>query len=159
MNVLGPMSEYLAYVEEAVPAYAADKVASGHWRESEALDRSRREHEQLLPQGLATPDNHLYTVRDPATQGVVGHLWIAAQERGGKRIAYVYDVGILPEHQRRGHASRAFMALEDEARSLGLSGVALHVFGHNAGAQALYASLGYQPTNINMFKAIASKEA
>ena len=161
MNVLVPMSEseYLAYVEEAVPAYAADKVASGHWQESEALERSRREHVQLLPQGLATPDNHLYTVREPATQAAVGVLWIAVQDRAGQRIAYVFDVGIEPEHQRRGHATRAFMALEDVVRSLGLCGVALHVFGHNVAAQALYASLGYRPTNINMFKAVASKEA
>jgi len=38
------------------------------------------------------------------------------------------------------------------ARTLGLSGIALHVFGHNSGAQALYASLGYQITNLNLFK-------
>ena len=37
---------------------------------------------------------------------------------------------------------------------LGLQGIALHVFGHNTGAQALYGKLGYVPTNINMFKAV-----
>lgn len=46
------------------------------------------------------------------------------------------------------------MALEGEVRALGLSGVGLHVFGHNAGALALYRKLGYQPTSIQMFKAI-----
>ncbi len=66
----------------------------------------------------------------------------------------MFNIDIEPAHRRRGHASRAFLALEDELRRLGLSGVALHVFGHNPGAQALYAKLGYRPTNINMFKAI-----
>ena len=30
----------------------------------------------------------------------------------------------------------------------------IHVVGHNTGAQALYAKLGYQPTNISLFKPI-----
>jgi len=71
----------------------------------------------------------------------------------------VYDVYVRPEHQRKGHAGRAFAALEVEAHRLGLTGIALHVFGHNAGAQALYQKLGYVPTNINMFKPLASADA
>jgi hypothetical protein len=72
----------------------------------------------------------------------VGMLWFAAQERAGKHIAYVYDVYILTAHQRKGHATRAFAALDDLARERGLSGVALHVFGHNVGAQTLYPQAG-----------------
>jgi hypothetical protein len=33
--------------------------------------------------------------------------------------------------------------------------VALHVFGHNPQAHALYVKLGYITTNTNMFKALA----
>jgi len=44
--------------------------------------------------------------------------------------------------------------LEDEVRRLDLSGIALHVFGRNKGAQALYAKLGFQPTNISLFKPV-----
>jgi ribosomal protein S18 acetylase RimI-like enzyme len=36
----------------------------------------------------------------------------------------------------------------------GLAGIALHVFGHNAGAQVLYERLGFKATNINKFKAL-----
>ena len=36
--------------------------------------------------------------------------------------------------------------------SLGLGSIALHVFGHNPGAQALYQSLGYGVTGFNMQK-------
>lgn len=147
-------SEFLAFAEEAVPAFAADKIASGHWSQDAALELSRKSFEELLPHGLASPDNFLFTIRDTANQANVGMVWIAVQERAGKRIAYVYDVTVQPEHQRKGHATRAFLALESEVRKLGLSGIALNVFGHNAGAHALYVKLGYQPTNINMFKAI-----
>lgn len=147
--------EFLAFVEAVVPAYAADKVASGQWREAEALARSRQELDELLPQGLATPGQHLYTLRDAASGDAVGRLWIAEQVRAGSKVAYVYDVEIAAAHRRKGHAMRAFEALEAEARALGFEGLALHVFGHNRGAQALYEKLGYRPTNIHMFKDIA----
>jgi ribosomal protein S18 acetylase RimI-like enzyme len=146
--------EFVAFATEAIPAYAVDKVTSGQWTKDEALRLSRKSFDELLPLGLATANNYLFTIRDSAEQVTVGMLWIAVQDRGGKRIAYVYDVSVKPEHQREGYATRALLALEDKVRSLGLSGIALHVFGHNTGAHALYVKLGYQTTNMSMFKAI-----
>jgi len=108
----------------------------------------------LLPQGLATPEHHFHTVVDAAGDAV-GILWFAEKTKFGERIAYVFNIEIAPQRRRQGHALRAFQALEDEVRRLGLKGVALHVFGHNHAAQALYARLGYAPTNINLFKAVA----
>jgi len=156
VTVLVPMSEheFLAFVEDALPAYAADKVASGQWAKDEALELSRKSFQDLLPQGLATPNNYLFTILDSAERGGVGMVWISAQDRAGKRIGYVYNISVKPEHQRKGHARRALLALEEEARSLDLTGIALHVFGHNVPAHALYMNLGYRPTNINMFKSI-----
>lgn len=153
MLKLVPMTqtEFLAYAEEAIPAYAADKVASGQWAQEESMDLSRKALEELLPQGLGTPDNQLFTIQD-AEAGTVGMLWFNIQLRAGRRIAYVYDVNLRPEHRRKGFATGAFHALEERGRSLGLSGIALHVFGHNTAAQALYAKLGFRTTNINMFK-------
>lgn len=157
-TLLEPMSEaeFLTFVEDTVPAYAADKVASGQWRADEALALSRRELAALLPQGLATPGHHLYTLRETAGGEMVGRIWIAEQQRAGSKVAYVYDVAILAAHRRKGHAKRAFEAIEREARAQGIEGIALHVFGHNRGAQALYESLGYRPTNIHMFKDLAA---
>jgi len=160
MSALRPMtkSEYADWLVESIPAYAADKVASGQWSAAESLELSRREHGELLPQGLETPDNHFFAIVDPQSVAV-GMLWFAVTTRLNARIAYVYDVSVRPERQREGHAMRAFLALEDEVRRLGLAGVALHVFGHNAGARALYAKLGYQPTNINLFKPLGTAGA
>jgi RimJ/RimL family protein N-acetyltransferase len=156
MTTLRPMTEdeFAAWMAATVPAYAEDKVASGQWSEAESLARSRKEFDELLPQGLATPENRLFTIVD-ALGAPVGTLWIAEQSRAGARVAYVYDVGIHPERQREGHAYRAFVALEDEAHRLGLAGIALHVFGHNTGARALYARLGFEPTNLHLFKPLA----
>ena len=148
--------EFAAYVEQAIPEFARHKVASGQWSEASSLELSRQGYDELLPQGLATPENFLFTVREAATRKVVGALWYAIQERAGGRIAYVYDVLVESQYRRRGYATQAFQALEAAVSSLGLSGVALHVFGHNKAAQALYAKLGYQATNIIMFKEVPS---
>jgi ribosomal protein S18 acetylase RimI-like enzyme len=156
-SVLVPMTqdEFHAWAAEKIPAYANDKVASGQWPAAEALELSRKSFDDLLPEGLATSGNHLFTIRNPQKRNV-GSIWFAIQDRGGTQIAYVYDIVIKEEHRRQGHAKRAFIALEEKVKSLRLSGIALHVFGHNAAAQALYAKLGYHPTNINLFKAIGS---
>lgn len=158
MTFLSAMTEpeFTAYLEVAIPEFAQEKVVSGQWAQAEALALSRQGYAELLPHGLATPDHFLFTVRDRATSAAVGMLWFAVQQRGDQRIAYVYDIAIDPAHQRRGHARRAFAALEEQASQRGLSGIALHVFGHNTGAQALYRGLGYQTTNINMFKPLGA---
>ena len=156
MSALRPITddEYFAWLEAVIPEYASDKVASGQWSEDSALDRSRKEYEEQLPNGKGTENNYLYTVLSSQGQPV-GTLWFAAKDRAKQRVAYVYDVTIEPEHRRQGHALRAFQALELEVVRLGLDGVALHVFGHNHAAHALYVKLGYVATNINMFKPVA----
>ena len=145
--------EYAAWLEESIPAYAADKVASGQWTQEESLERSQKENDELLPEGLQTPDNYLFTIVDSSALAV-GMLWFTVKTKFNARIAFVFDVSVKPERQREGHAMRAFYDLEEEVQRLGLSGIALHVFGHNAGARALYAKLGYEPTNLSLFKSL-----
>ena len=84
-------------------------------------------------------------------------LGFAVKTRFDARIAYVFDVNVRPGRQREGHASAAFLALEDEVRKLGLAGIALHVFGHNLQAQGLYAKLGFRPTSISLFKPVGAR--
>ena len=153
MPVLVPMSEaeYEVWLAAAIPAYAADKVAAGQWAKEESLELSRMALLDLLPQGRRTANNYLFNILDEQA-GTVGTAWIAAIEQAGRPIAYICDVRVRPECRRKGHATRALAAIEDEARRLGVCGIGLHVFGHNAGAQALYEKLGYRPTNISMFK-------
>jgi ribosomal protein S18 acetylase RimI-like enzyme len=144
-------SEFAAWCDSIIPNYAAERVKSGDWPESDAIDRSRASLDELLPRGIETPDNHLFTIVD-ANGESVGMLWFAAKERSGNRIAYVYNIAIDPRFRRQGHAERAFDALEREASRLGLKGIALHVFGHNRGARSLYEKLGFEATDITMFK-------
>ena len=149
-------SEYTEWVEQSIPAYAADKVASGDWAPEDSLDRSRQVYNELLPQGLETPDNFLFSIID-SNYETIGMLWFAVIDKLDAKIAFVYDVSVKPERQREGHATRAFNDLESEVLKRGLSGIALHVFGHNLGARDLYKKLGYEPEHISLFKPLAQK--
>jgi ribosomal protein S18 acetylase RimI-like enzyme len=159
MTVLAPMGAafYARWRETAAADYAHDNIAAGRWPAEGALERSRREFDELLPQGLATPDNFLFEIRDAEGGTSVGSIWFAIVERGSDRHAYVYDVAVDPAQRRRGHALRAFEALEARVRALGLARIGLHVFGHNPGAQALYRRLGYGVTGINMVKQLEAQ--
>ena len=116
-----------------------------------ALELSRQGFEALLPQGLATPDNQIFEIHAEGEPNAIGMLWFAVQERAGQKIAYVYDV-MIARSPAKGARHAVFSALEEKARALGLSGIALHVFGHNPEAHDLYLRLGFRPTNISMFK-------
>ena len=76
--------------------------------------------------------------------------------KNGLKSAFVYDVEVKSELRRQGYARAAFTALEPIVKALGLSSIGLHVFGHNPGAQALYRSLGYGITGVNMLKQLGS---
>ena len=156
MTRLCPMNaaEFSHWREQSIPAYAADKVRSGRWSEAESLSEAEKELSTLLSQGQETPGHKFFTIK-AASDHSIGALWIARAERPSGPIGYIYDLVIWPEHRRKGHAESAMRELEDEVSRLGFGGLALHVFGHNASARCLYSKLGYEPTNINMFKSLA----
>lgn len=156
---LTPMTEaeFQAFLQPAIEEYAQEHVKSGRWRAEEAAEKSAEEFRQLLPDGLATPDHYLYAIKDDRGTNV-GMLWFAVTERGGKRGAFVYNVQIDEQFQRRGYATQAFQALEALARDMGLAAISLHVFGHNTAARALYEKLGFVTKNLFMSKTIGDQE-
>ena len=161
MTALAPMRAevYPSYLHESAASYAEDNIISGRWPRKGALERSIAEMQRHLPQGLSTPDHHLFEI--VATEGrvTVGYLWFAVEERHGMRSAFIYDVEVKDAFRRQGHAKRALQALEQIVASLGLASIGLHVFSQNAGAQALYRELGFAVTGINMCKQISEAPA
>lgn len=151
-------SEFDAYCGYSIAQYASEHVRSGRWTPEEAYEQAAKQFKELLPDGVASKDNYLYTLRDPASQQNVGILWFAVEEQAGKRSAFVYDIEINPEFRRHGYGRQAFHELEQQARELGLDSIRLHVFGHNHAARALYEQLGFVPTNIAMVKSLAPAE-
>jgi len=144
--------EYLAYLEKAVSEYAAEKIQAGNWTEAEALERSRKDFERLLPQGHHTPSNFVNKLVSDNGE-TVGYLWYCILDNAVTK-GFIYDFEIYPQYRRRGYASQALAALENEAKEIGVKKLELHVFGFNIAARELYKKSGFIETNVNMAKEI-----
>jgi ribosomal protein S18 acetylase RimI-like enzyme len=156
MIELRPMNEqeFHTYLETTIPLYAQDNIESGAWPADQALQLSREAYAELLPQGLDTENQYLFSVIEPQQQQQVGMIWFAVIERLIGAVAFIYDFAIDPEHRRKGYAQQALKAIEPKVRELGITKIELHVFAHNHGALALYQKSGFNETNIIMSKII-----
>jgi|WetSurMetagenome_2_1015567.scaffolds.fasta_scaffold788665_2 ribosomal protein S18 acetylase RimI-like enzyme len=155
---LVPMTatEYQPYLDMSVREYAEEKVQAGNWQPEEALERSAQEFHKYLPDGVATKDNYLYDIVDETLGVRVGLIWLARMMQGTKPIMFIYDFRIDEAQRRKGYGEQAMLAAEVQAKALGYDTIALHVFGFNHAARALYEKLGYEITNINMAKKLTT---
>ena len=158
MTHLTPMTdnEYQRFWDNAVPLYADEKVRAGHWSPENALTKSRQDHTALLPDGIHTPDHHLFTIWNDNEENV-GYLMVAIKDFGAGNQVYIYKIFIWEEFRRRGYAKAAFLALEKIVADWGYDALLLHVFGDNSAALMLYTQLGYITTDVNMAKQILEK--
>ena len=154
MIALTPMTDkdYSAYLDRAVQGYADEHVKAGNWSQDEALERSRKEFEGLLPKGVQTPSNYIFTLLNEASEKV-GFIWYAIQPERPQR-AFIYDFEVYETFRRRGYANQSLAAMEQDAKPRGVRQVELHVFGHNTAARALYRKAGFEETNVIMTKTI-----
>ena len=154
MVQLNPIAEpeYQSWLTQVIKDYAQDKIDAGAWSPEEALDRSKQEFDELLPNGTATKDNYLYSVHDPQLGNNVGVVWIGIMDKRWHKIVFIYDFMIDEQYRRQGYGTQALLALDDKVRELGWDTIDLHVFGHNAAARALYEKVGYIATDIMMRK-------
>lgn len=135
--------------------YAEEHARAGTWSREQALERARAETAELLPNGVDTPDQYLRVVLDEVSGERVGEVWYALRDEGGIKQLWIFWIGIDPAHRRKGYAAQVLSGLEAEARRLGVAHLALHVFGQNTGAIALYQKSGYVATNLVMRKTLA----
>ncbi|MFD0631857.1 GNAT family N-acetyltransferase [Catenulispora yoronensis] len=142
--------DYPAWEAHVVDGYAESQVRSGQWAPDTAHGLALEATRELLPQGAATPGQHLWIARDAETGAKVGGLWIAMRFRGGLMEAFVFDVHVDPGQQGGGYGRAIMEAGAEEAKRLGADVVALNVFGYNDRAYSLYKSLGYEVTNRHM---------
>src|SRR5712692_9166483 len=145
-------SEFADFMATVNPRYAQSKIEAGAWPPEDALRLSEESHRHVLPDGLATKDNNLYSIIDAANGANVGFLWFAVRREEGAPYIYIYQFEIAEGFRRKGYGTQAFRELEGKALELGLNKLALHVFGNNDPAIRLYEKLGYEVTDINMAK-------
>ena len=151
MSKLIPMTqaEFEVFLEREIPDYAAEHVRAGNWTESESLEKSHKEFESLLPQGLKTDDNFLYTLADG--EEAVGMIWMKVKTQPSKS-GFIYDVFVGEKFRGKGYGKSLMLLLEEKAREMELKSLELHVFGSNHVARKLYETIGYETTNVLMSK-------
>lgn len=143
-------AEFPAFVTASKTGYAEGIEIHGGQTHEAALQKAEADFPAVLPLGLDTPGHFIFIVE--ANGAAVGRLWLAEREMAGRRVLYVYDVSIHPEHQGHGYGRAAMRLAEDEARRHGIDRIELNVFGGNDVARGLYRSLGYVETAAQMRK-------
>ena len=144
--------DFEEFLEKAIHDYAQEKIISGNWMADEALEKSRAEFMSLLPDGLQTKDQFVYSVLDEDTNLSIGVLWVQVKMGEFHRKAFICDFVIQPEFRGNGFGKQALQALDKKLKEMGVTSVSLHVFAHNTNAIALYEKAGYKATNLYMGK-------
>jgi ribosomal protein S18 acetylase RimI-like enzyme len=149
---LRPMTaeEFPDFLVASKAGYAHDIEVHGGQTHEAALAKAEADFPAVLPLGLETPGHAIFVVE--AAGESVGRLWLGERESAGRRVLFIYDITIDPEHQGRGYGRAAMGLTEEKARSRGLGRVELNVFGGNDVARGLYRSLGYLETSVQMGK-------
>lgn len=155
---LVPMTEaeLQAYLAGAIDNYAQEHVRAGNWLPEEAHQKSANEFRQLLPDGVASKDQYLFSIEDAASGRHIGMLWLAVIVKGAHRTGFIYDFNVDEAQQGKGYGREALKALDEKAAELGVEALSLHVFGHNPRAIHLYEKMGYEVTDLHMTKQLIS---
>jgi RimJ/RimL family protein N-acetyltransferase len=135
------------FLERGVREYAEDHVRNGNWPAEGALERSRKEFEHYLPDGIHSKDQYVWSILDEQNNKI-GVLWVQVKDRQ----AFIFDFIIDESFRGRGFGKQALAAMDEQLRSMNVESVALHVFGDNITAQELYKKMGFEVTGMHMKK-------
>ena len=149
-------NDFDVFLEREISDYAQDKIKSGNWLPEQAMEKSRAEFQSLLPGGLATKDQFVFTIFDDETGNKLGAMWFQAKLDEPRRRAFINDFVIEEKFRGQGFGKKAMRALHEKLRDMDMESVGLHVFAHNTTAIALYEKLGYAVTNLYMNKPISA---
>ena len=154
---LAPMTaaEFDRYMETAVEAYAEVHRKTGVCTPEEALGVARSDYAKLLPAGLTSANQHLYSIWLDSGERI-GMLWFATREDRGLKSAYIYDFQVDESRRGKGYGTAALAALEQLVVPMGINRISLNVFGWNTAARALYERCGFTVTGIGMTKVLAT---
>jgi len=154
MTKLEPIQQedFERFLESEIRGYAEDHVRNGNWPAEGAIDRSRKEFESLLPDGIHSKDQFVWSIIDEKNNKI-GVLWVQVKDQK----AFIYDFVIDEAMRGKGYGKQALIAMDEKLKAMNVESVGLHVFGDNITAQELYKKMGYQITGIHMKKELKSK--
>jgi len=138
------------YRDHLEAGYAGQIAESGQMSWEDAVEKASEDTGRLLPKGVATPDNYLFTAVDGDTE--VGLVWINLVTKSDGIHGFVYDIEVHETARRQGYGRAIMLAAEQVAREHGASSMRLNVFGYNVAARRLYEEIGYETTSMQMLK-------
>ena len=144
-------SEFASYREMAVRDYAQENIRAGNGNPADAPAMAEKAVSTLLPEGVRTKDQFLFTLLDESLPATVGMVWFKSLPNAA---AHIYDIRIEESRRHRGYGLQTLQAVEAKARGMGLKKIGLAVFGHNQAARALYEKAGYAVIQMGLAKAL-----
>lgn len=147
-------SEFKVWAPRSRAMYAADKMQANGLTKAEAEKIARDDFERLLPGGLNSRDNFLFSAKGE-DQTIVGYIWFCVRGADDNRRAFICDVIIEKQFRGKGYGKKIMQFAEQEAKKMGLKRIGLHVFSFNETAIRLYQSLGYATTDLVMEKSLS----
>jgi ribosomal protein S18 acetylase RimI-like enzyme len=153
MITLRPMTpeEFTTFRAEGLEDYAHERARNLNHPIEEERAEATRQYDHLLPDGVGSPGQRLWSVLDGAG-AVVGSLWVALKD--GATHAFIYYIVINADQRGKGYGKATLDALDATLKPLGVTHIGLNVFADNPIAQRLYARQGYTITNYSMQKQI-----
>jgi RimJ/RimL family protein N-acetyltransferase len=153
---LVPMTqeEFGRYVGPAIEGYAEAHRKAGDCGPEEALVLAQAAYDSLLPLGVDTPNQHLFTIVDGDTAEPVGLIWYEAREKRGRKSIYIFDFQVDSAKRGKGYGTAALAEVERLVRLQGVERINLNVMGWNHQAQALYERVGFNVAGIGMTKVL-----
>ncbi len=140
--------DFEPYLERGIREYAEDHVRNGNWTAEESLERSRKEFQELLPDGVNSRDQFLYSIVGEKNNNQIGLLWVQIKDQK----AFIYDFIVDESFRGKGYGKQALHAMDEILKSMSVESVGLHVFGDNVTAQELYRKMGFEITGMHMKK-------
>lgn len=149
---LEPMTPatYDVWRGDAVRVYAQEFVDSGILEAEGAAERARKDFDELLPEGLATPNHLLWSAHVEGEDESVGAIWVKLTVEPAPTRAYVYALDVHPPYRRRGYGQAIMEAAIETCRQREVVSIGLNVFGHNDVARRMYDRLGFVVVATNM---------
>ncbi len=145
-------SDFDAYRVRSTTGYAEDLVKGEDCLPEKALEKAREEFDHLLPDGLQTMNEFIFSILDETTGKKIGILWVEVKMNETPRRAFGYDFELFEEYRGKGFGKQTLLALDEKLKSMDVETMRLHVFAHNTTAFELYKKMGFEMTNINMRK-------